>query len=177
MKLLGFQLLEFTPTGVLCLVGWAIAAWALAKALFRDDRMLMAMRREANELAQTLGQWGFSVIPKLLTDFAIGDVVTLTNDFRNAADTFKDPKKVRTELEKLVNNMVTEELKDTTTRQAFVDGVVSKAAAVGVYPSKPGATANTAPTAAQPHVTNVTVHAPGAAATTLATAATEAAAK
>jgi hypothetical protein len=178
MNLFGFQLIEITPVGLLCLVGWIVAGVALGKLLYKDDRQLIALKREANELAETLGRWGFSIIPKLLTDFVVSDPVSLVNDFRAAADRFKNPKEVRVLLEKLLSNMIKEELKDTTTRQAFLDGVVAEFAAQGVHPSTSaaaGTTSGKAPangaastsSSAQPaHVTNVTVHAPTGTTTT-----------
>ena len=35
-----FALLEITPVGALCVVGWVVAGLALGKLLFQDDRKL-----------------------------------------------------------------------------------------------------------------------------------------
>ena len=175
MNLFGFQLLEITPLGLFCVVGWIVAGLAIGKLLFKDDRQLIALKREANELAETLSHWGFRDIPKLLTDFVVNDPLSLINDLRAIADKYKDPKQVRVALERLLDNMVKEELKDTTTRQAFLDKVVAEFAAQGVHPAASATTgkaggsggSTTAPSSASPaHVTNVTVHAPTGTTTT-----------
>src|SRR5579863_2250766 len=100
MNLFGFQLLEITPLGLFCVVGWIVAGLAIGKLLFKDDRQLIALKREANELAETLSHWGFRDIPKLLTDFVVNDPLSLINDLRAIADKYKDPKQVRVALER-----------------------------------------------------------------------------
>ncbi|HEV3340369.1 MAG TPA: hypothetical protein VG125_08425 [Pirellulales bacterium] len=137
MNLFGFQLFELTPVGLLCLVGWIVAGLAIGKLLFKDDRHLKDLQREANDCAQELAKWGFTLLPPILTDFAVLDFVTLKSDFRHAVNVMKDPAKRRAELASLLSNMVREELKDTATNQAFLDSVYSQAKAAGLKPTTP----------------------------------------
>lgn len=135
--LLGFQLFEITPVGLFCLVGWSIAGLALGKLLFRDDRKLKELQREANDCAQELAKWGFTLLPPLLTDFAVLDFVQMRSDFRHAVNVLKDPKKRRAELAQLLDGMVKEELTDLTTRQAWFDNVYGLAKTAGLKPTNP----------------------------------------
>ena len=141
--LLAFQLFEITPVGLLALVGWAIAGVAVGKLLYKDDRQLKELQREANDLSQELAKWGFTLLPPILTDLAVLDFIQLRNDFRHAVNVMKDPAKRRAELAQLLAGMVKEELQDVKTRQAFVDSVSQQAAALGVFPS-PAKTSETA---------------------------------
>src|SRR5215469_15572348 len=149
MDLLGFQLFELTPVGLLCLVGWIVAGLAVGKLLFKDDRHLKDLQREANDCAQELAKWGFTLLPPILTDFAVLDFITLKSDFRHAVNVMKDPAKRRAELAQLLAGMVKEELQDVKTRQSFVDSVSQQASALGVFPSP----APTAPKIAEPAAT------------------------
>jgi hypothetical protein len=143
--LFAFELFEITPVGLFALVGWAIAGVAVGKLLYKDDRQLKELQREANDLSQELAKWGFTLLPPILTDLAMLDFIQLRNDFRHAVNVLKDPAKRRAELAQLLAGMVKEELQDVKTRQAFVDSVVQQAAALGVFPSP----APTAPKAAE----------------------------
>ena len=133
--LLAFQLFEITPVGLLAVVGWAIAGVAVGKLLYKDDRQLKELQREANDLSQELAKWGFTLLPPILTDLAVLDFIQLRHDFRHAVNVMKDPAKRRAELAQLLAGMVKEELQDVKTRQAFVDSVSQQAAALGVFPT------------------------------------------
>jgi hypothetical protein len=55
-----FQLFEITPVGLFALVGWAIAGVAVGKLLYKDDRQLKELQREANDLSSELSPIGCS---------------------------------------------------------------------------------------------------------------------
>lgn len=133
--LLGFELFEITPVGLFALVGWAVAGVALGKLLYKDDRQLKELQREANDLSNELAKHGFQLLPPILSDLAFLDFVQLRNDFRHAVNVLKDPAKRRTELAQLLDGLVKAELQDVKTRQAFLDDVVHQAAALGVLPT------------------------------------------
>ncbi|HWB13717.1 MAG TPA: hypothetical protein VG826_31115 [Pirellulales bacterium] len=137
MSLFGFGLFEITPVGLWCIVSTALACWFAGKLLFKDDRHLKDLQREANDCAQELAKWGFTLLPPILTDFAVLDFITLKSDFRHAVNVMKDPQKRRAELAQLLANMVKEELTDTQTRQAFFDSVYNQAKAAGLKPTTP----------------------------------------
>lgn len=137
MNLFAFQLLEFSPVGLLCLVGWIVAGLCAGKLLYKDDRALKEMQREANELAQELAKWGFQLLPPILTDFALLDFVKLRGDFQHACNVLKDEKRRRAELAQLLAGMVKEELQDVQTRQSFFDSVYKQATALGLKPTPP----------------------------------------
>ena len=132
---LAFQLFEITPVGLFALVGWAIAGVAVGKLLYKDDRQLKELQREANDLSSELAKHGFQLLPPILTDFALLDFVQLRNDFRHAVNVLRDPAKRRAELAQLLEGLVKAELQDVKSRQAFLDGVVQQAAGLGVFPS------------------------------------------
>lgn len=133
--LFAFQLFEITPVGLFALVGWAIAGVAVGKLLYRDDRQLKELQREANDLSNELAKHGFQLLPPILNDLAFLDFVQLRNDFRHAVNVMKDPVKRRAELAQLLDGLVKAELQDVKTRQAFFDSVVREAAGVGLVPS------------------------------------------
>ncbi|HEX5443713.1 MAG TPA: hypothetical protein VFW87_07790 [Pirellulales bacterium] len=133
--LLAFQLFEITPVGLFALIGWAIAGVAVGKLLYRDDRHLKELQREANDLSNELAKHGFQLLPPILNDLAFLDFVQLRNDFRHAVNVMKDPAKRRAELAQLLDGLVKAELQDVKTRQAFFDSVVREAAGVGVFAS------------------------------------------
>ena len=134
-----FELFEITPVGLFALVGWAVAGVCAGKLLYKDDRHLKELQREANDLADELAKHGFQLLPPILRDLAFLDLVQLRNDFRHAVNTLKDPAKRRAELAQLLDGLVKAELGDAKTRQAFLDGVIAQAALVGLKPS-PAAT-------------------------------------
>lgn len=141
--LLAFQLFEITPVGLFALVGWAIAGVAVGKLLYKDDRQLKELQREANDLSNELAKHGFQLLPPILNDLAFLDFVQLRNDFRHAVNVMKDPAKRRAELAQLLDGLVKAELQDVKTRQAFFDSVVREAAGVGLVPT-PAAVATSA---------------------------------
>ena len=59
----------------------------------------------------------------------------LRNDFRHAVNTLKDPVKRQAELAQLLEGLVKAELNDVKSRQAFLDGILTQAALVGLKPS------------------------------------------
>lgn len=130
-----FGLLEITPTGMLAIAACIVAGLAIGKLLYRDDRQLKELQREANDCAQELAKWGFTLLPPILTDLAILDFQRLRSDFQHAVNVMKDPAKRRAELAQLLASMVKEELTDVKTRQSFVDSVAQQATAQGVVPA------------------------------------------
>ncbi|HWB13329.1 MAG TPA: hypothetical protein VG826_29155 [Pirellulales bacterium] len=130
-----FNQFDMTSINLFAVAGWLVAGLLLGKMAYKDYRRLVSLRREANNLAQELGQWGFAIIPKLLTDFVVTDPESLVRDIRDAADKMKNPKNVRAMFDKLTGNMVDEEFKDPTTRQAFFDGLCAKARTAGLKPT------------------------------------------
>lgn len=128
---------DITPLGCFCLIGWLVAGLAVGKLLYRDDRILKELQREANDCAQELAKWGFTLLPPILTDFAVLDFVQLRADFRHAISVMKDPAKRRAELAQLLAGMVKEEMQDVKTRQAFFDDVYSQAKAANLKPTTP----------------------------------------
>jgi hypothetical protein len=137
-----FELFEITPVGLFALVGWAIAGACAGKLLYKDDRHLKELQREANDLADELAKHGFQLLPPILRDLAFLDLVQLRNDFRHAVNTLKDPVKRQAELAQLLDGLVKAELNDVKSRQAFLDGVITQAALAGL---KPSAAAQAAP--------------------------------
>lgn len=132
-----FNSFEVTPVGLLCFVGWTIAGLAIGKLLFRDDRSLKSLQREAGELATTLGAWGFQLLAAILRDFSILDFVSLAANFRHAANVMKNPTSASAELSQVLSNMVTYQLSQTTTRQAWFDSVYNAAKSQGLKPTNP----------------------------------------
>jgi len=133
--LFAFELFEITPIGLFALAGWAVAGVCAGKLLYKDDRHLKELQREANDLADELAKHGFQLLPPILRDLAFLDLVQLRNDFRHAVNTLKDPTKRRAELAQLLDGLVKAELGDAKTRQAFLDGVIAQASLVGLKPS------------------------------------------
>ncbi|HUY88907.1 MAG TPA: hypothetical protein VMV10_09250 [Pirellulales bacterium] len=148
--LFAFELFEITPVGLFALVGWAVAGVCAGKLLYKDDRHLKELQREANELADELAKHGFHLLPPILRDLAFLDLVQLRNDFRHAVNTLKDPVKRRAELAQLLEGLVKAELADAKTRQAFLDGVISQASLVGLKPSPAAAATPVAAPPAEP---------------------------
>lgn len=133
-SLFAFELFEITPVGLFALVGWAIAGACAGKLLYKDDRHLKELQREANDLADELAKHGFQLLPPILRDLAFLDLMQLRNDFRHAVNTLKDPVKRQAELAQLLDGLVKAELNDVKSRQAFLDGVVAQAALAGLKP-------------------------------------------
>jgi hypothetical protein len=127
----------FSLEGAWAAIATVVACFFIGKAFYRDDRHLKELQREANDCAQELAKWGFSLIPPMLTDFAVLDFIKLRADFRNAVNVMKDPAKRRAELGTLLDNMVKEEMTDLSTRQAFFDSVYNQAKAAGLKPTTP----------------------------------------
>jgi hypothetical protein len=140
--LLGFELFEITPVGLFALIGWAIAGACAGKLLYRDDRKLKELQREASELADELARHGFQLLPPILHDIGFLDFVKLKLDFKHAVNVLKDPAKRQVEFAQLLDGMIDFALNDKKTNQAFIDELVRKAQGAGL---KINAVASAAP--------------------------------
>lgn len=138
--LFGFELFEITPIGAWALVATAVACFFAGKALFKDDRELRELQREADDLSIELSKLGFTLLPPILRDLAFLDIIQTKADVKHAVDILKDPAKRRLDFAKLLEGLLKEEAKNTETRQTFFNGVVALFAAQGVNPTSAAGT-------------------------------------
>lgn len=151
LPLLGFELFEITPVGLFALIGWAVAGACAGKLLYRDDRKLKELQREASDLADELARHGFQLLPPILHDIGFLDFIKLKLDFKHAVNVLKDPAKRQVEFAQLLDGMIDFAMNDKRTNQAFIDELVRKAQGLGlkIKPAWPSAPASdTAPVAA-----------------------------
>ncbi len=151
LPLLGFELFEITPVGLFALVGWAVAGACAGKLLYRDDRKLKELQREASDLADELARHGFQLLPPILHDIGFLDFIKLKLDFKHAVNVLKDPAKRQVEFAQLLDGMIDFALNDKRTNQAFIDELVRKAQGLGlrIKAASPSvSTPETAPVAA-----------------------------
>lgn len=130
--LFAFELFEITPVGLFALIGWAIAGACAGKLLYRDDRKLKELQREAADLADELARHGFQLLPPILHDIGFLDFVKLKLDFKHAVNVLKDPAKRKAEFATLLHGMIQYELDDKKSNQSFVDDLVQKALSNGL---------------------------------------------
>lgn len=134
--ILGFAF-EVSPVvaGIACLL-LLLGGLAAGKLLWQDDRALMQDRREAGDLAKVFAGLGFTWVPKILTDFSIGDQAQTVADIKSAASALTDPAQRAVEFAKLLKGFVEDQLTNSKTAQVFLDDVVAFAEKEGYTPSK-----------------------------------------
>lgn len=98
--------LALSPTEILLLVVSGVAAFAVAKLLFRADTRVEERRRHAIEAAQVLRARGLTILPQVLTDYAVGDYDGLVNDVKSFARMALNPQQIDAEFETLFKNML-----------------------------------------------------------------------
>lgn len=115
--------IQVTPTGAALIGAVALAALALGFLLFRKDTEIEQRRKAAIEAAEVLTAQGLTLLPAILTDYAVGDYSGMINRIRSAARMLLNPKHAEAEFDQLFTNMLERRLKDPETRATLVEKV------------------------------------------------------
>ena len=113
---------------VVLVVAVCVAALALGVLLFKKDTEIENRRRHAIEAGSILQSLGLVEIPKMLTDYAVGDYSGLVQRLRDSSTRLLNPANIETEFNEVFSRLLDARLKDPARRKAFLDEVQKKAA-------------------------------------------------
>lgn len=117
----------------LALIGTSVAAAAgIGAWLFRKDTEVEHRRRAAVEASGVLRQYGLSILPDILNDYAVGDYSGLAARVRDSANKLLNPAQLEVEFGTIFNKLVETRLTDPQRREAFIADFLKKA---GVEPT------------------------------------------
>lgn len=107
-------------TSPMGLVVVGIAAFVVGKVIFKVDERVEDRRRSAMRLAGRLRELGFTRLPPLLEDYAVGDYSGVTGKIRELTDLFGDEKERQAEFEKVFRLILEAKFKDPEKRGSLL---------------------------------------------------------
>jgi hypothetical protein len=106
-----------SPAGLAVL---GVAAFVVGKLIFKVDERVEDRRRSAMRLAGRLRELGFTRLPPLLEDYAVGDYSGVTGKVRELTDIFGDEKERQAEFEKVFRLILEAKFKDPEKRGSLL---------------------------------------------------------
>jgi hypothetical protein len=106
-----------SPAGLAVL---GVAAFVVGKLIFKVDERVEDRRRSAMRLAGRLRELGFTRLPPLLEDYAVGDYSGVTGKLRELTDIFGDEKERQAEFEKVFRLILEAKFKDPEKRGSLL---------------------------------------------------------
>lgn len=133
----------------LLLGGIGVAMFFVGRLLFQGDTSVEQRRRAATRLAGRLRELGFTRLPPILEDYAVGDYSGMISRIREVADLLGDERERQAEFERVFQLILEARLRDPERRDLLLK-TVDRLRALHERPAPPaapgGGTAPGAPT-------------------------------
>jgi hypothetical protein len=157
------------PMGIALIITVSLLAACLGYLAFKGDAALKHRRMDAMKASGNLRSKGLEILPNMLDDLAVGDLVSLEHRIRDFIDVLNNPKKLDAEFEKVVAHINDAKLKDPATRLPYLKSLVTMANSYSEQKYALGFTAPPAPTAAPASAAAPAANGPSSAAAALGT--------
>lgn len=104
----------------LILVAIGVAMFFVGQLLFKGDTAIENRRRAATRLAGRLRELGFTRLPPILEDYAVGDYSGMIGKIRDVADLLGDEKERQAEFDRVFQLILEAKMKDPEKRDGLI---------------------------------------------------------
>jgi len=100
-----------------------VAMFFVGQLLFKGDSAIENRRRVATRLAGRLRELGFTRLPPILEDYAVGDYSGMISKIREVADLLGDERERQSEFERVFQLVLEAKMRDPEKREALLKTV------------------------------------------------------
>lgn len=100
-----------------------VAMFFVGQLLFKGDSAIENRRRVATRLAGRLRELGFTRLPPILEDYAVGDYSGMISKIREVADLLGDERERQSEFERVFQLVLEAKMRDPEKREALIKTV------------------------------------------------------
>lgn len=111
---------QFDFHNPLVLAAIGVAMFFVGQLLFKGDTAIENRRRAATRLAGRLRELGFTRLPPILEDYAVGDYSGMIGKIRDVAEILGDEKERQAEFERVFQLILESKMKDPEKRDGLI---------------------------------------------------------